>query len=62
MIKVKVNKGNINMALKKWKNKMFKTKMLIELKERKDYTKKSVKRRAEIDRAKHKQKLKDEDN
>ena len=62
MIKVKVNKGNINMALKKWKNKMFKTKMLIELKERKDYTKKSVKRRAEIDRAKHKQKLKDEEN
>tara|TARA_B100000963_G_C22614253_1_gene666495 strand:+ start:899 stop:1087 length:189 start_codon:yes stop_codon:yes gene_type:complete len=62
MIKVKVNKGNINMALKKWKNKMFKTKMLIELKERRDYTKKSVKRRAEIDRAKHKQKLKDEEN
>tara|TARA_B100000900_G_scaffold365495_1_gene340794 strand:+ start:874 stop:1062 length:189 start_codon:yes stop_codon:yes gene_type:complete len=62
MIKVKVIKGNINNALKKWKNKAFKTRMLIELKDRKEYTKKSVTRRAEIDRAKHKQKLKDEEN
>tara|TARA_Y100000389_G_C17423832_1_gene498343 strand:+ start:831 stop:1019 length:189 start_codon:yes stop_codon:yes gene_type:complete len=62
MIKVKVIKGNINNALKNWKNKAFKTKMLLELKDRKEYAKKSIKRRAEVDKAKHKQKLRDEED
>jgi small subunit ribosomal protein S21 len=61
MLKIKVKKGNINQALKNLKNKVFKTKMLNDIRERKDYTKKSVKRRAEINKAKHIQKLKDED-
>lgn len=61
MLKIKVKKGNINQALKNLKNKVFKTKMLNELRERKEFTKKSVKRRAEIDKAKYIQNLNDED-
>jgi len=61
MLKIKVKKGNINQALKNLKNKVFKTKMLNDIRDRKDYTKKSVKRRDEINKAKHIQKLKDED-
>lgn len=62
MIKIKVYKGNINNALKKWKNKIYNTKMLIDVRDRKEHTKKSVKRRAEIDKAKYMQKMKDEEN
>ncbi len=61
MLKIKVKKGNINQALKNLKNKVFKTKMLNDLRERKEFTKKSVKRRAEIDKAKYIQNLNDED-
>jgi len=61
MLKIKIKKGNINQALKNLKNKVFKTKMLNDIRDRKDYTKKSVKRRAEINKAKYIQKLKDED-
>ncbi len=61
MLKIKVKKGNINQALKNLKNKVFKTKMINDLRERKEFTKKSVKRRAEIDKAKYIQSLNDED-
>lgn len=61
MLKIKVKKGNINQALKNLKNKVFKTKMLNDLRERKEFTKKSVKRRSEIDKAKYIQSLNDED-
>ena len=60
MLKIKVAKGNINQALKNLKNKVFKTKMLNDIRERKDYTKKSVKRRAQINKAKYIQGLNDE--
>lgn len=61
MLKIKVKKGNINQALKNLKNKVFKTKMLNDLRERKEFTKKSVKRRSEINKAKYIQSLNDED-
>tara|TARA_R110001592_G_scaffold92035_3_gene268737 strand:- start:2451 stop:2636 length:186 start_codon:yes stop_codon:yes gene_type:complete len=60
MLKIKVAKGNINQALKNLKNKVFKTKMLNDIRERKDYTKKSVKRRSQINKAKYIQGLNDE--
>ena len=60
MLKIKVAKGNINQALKNLKNKVFKTKMLNDIRERKDYTKKSVKRRAQINKAKDIEGLNDE--
>tara|TARA_R110000772_G_scaffold144343_8_gene254113 strand:- start:2148 stop:2333 length:186 start_codon:yes stop_codon:yes gene_type:complete len=60
MLKIKVAKGNINQALKNLKNKVFKTKMLNDIRERKDYTKKSVKRRAQINKAKYIEGLNDE--
>jgi len=61
MLKIKVKKGNINQALKNLKNKVFKTKMLNDIRERKEFVKKSVKRRSEIDNAKYIQNLNDED-
>jgi len=61
MLKIKVAKGNINQALKNLKNKVFKTKMLNDIRERKEFVKKSVKRRSEIDKAKYIQNLNDED-
>jgi small subunit ribosomal protein S21 len=61
MLKIKVKKGNINQALKNLKNKVFKTKMLNDIRERKEFVKKSVKRRSEIDKAKYIQNLNDED-
>lgn len=52
MLIVKVDeKEGIEKALKKLKNKFDKTKVLKELKKRKEYTKPSVKRREEIKRA-----------
>ena len=60
MLKIKVAKGNINQALKNLKNKVFKTKMLNDIRERKDYTKKSVKRRAQINKSKYIEGLNDE--
>ena len=53
MIKIKVN--NINQALKELKGKVHKSRMMIELRDRQEYVKSSVKRRKEIQRAIHKQ-------
>ena len=51
MLIVKVQKGNINRALKQFKRKFRDTKVLKELRERKNYTKKSLKRRIEKNEA-----------
>ena len=45
MLKIPVIKGNINKALKLFKRKFRNTKKLQELRERKNYTKPSTKRR-----------------
>ena len=51
MLKIPVVKGNLNRALKQCKRKFRDTKVLKELRERKNYTKKSLKRRIEKDEA-----------
>ena len=51
MLKVEVKKGNLNKALKIFKKKFRDTKVLKELRERQYYTKKSLKRRVEKDKA-----------
>ena len=51
MLKVPVVKGNINKALKIFKRKFRDTQVLRELRERKNYIKKSLKRRIEKDEA-----------
>ena len=51
MLKIPVVKGNINKALKIFKRKFRNTKKLQELRERKHYTKPSVKRKIEKENA-----------
>ena len=51
MLKVPVVKGNLNKALKIFKKKFRNTQVLKELRERQYYTKKSLKRRIEKDKA-----------
>ena len=51
MLKVPVIKGNINRALKQFKRKFRDTQVLKELRERKNYTKKSLKKRIEKNEA-----------
>ena len=51
MLKVPVIKGNLNKALKIFKKKFRNTQVLKELRERQYYTKKSLKRRIEKDKA-----------
>ena len=51
MLKIPVIKGDINRALKQFKRKFRDTQVLKELRERKNYTKKSLKRRIEKDEA-----------
>ena len=48
---------NIDKALKKYKKKFEKSKILLQLRERQSYTKPSVKRRNEVLRAVYKQKI-----
>jgi small subunit ribosomal protein S21 len=54
MIEVKV-KGNINKALKQFKNKVIKSRIMSEVRERQEFTKKSIKRRKQLQKAKYKQ-------
>ena len=61
MLKIPVVKGNINKALKQFKRKFRDTKVLKELRERKNYTKKSLKRRIEKDEAIRRLKKQDDD-
>ena len=51
MLIIKVQKGNLNRALKQFKRKFRNTKVLQELRERKNYTKKSLKKRIKKDEA-----------
>ena len=61
MLKVEVKKGNLNKALKIFKKKFRDTKVLKELRERQYYTKKSLKRRVEKDKAIRKLKKQQDD-
>ena len=61
MLIIKVQKGNINRALKQFKRKFRNTQVLKELRERKNYIKKSLKRRREKDEAIRRLKKQQED-
>ena len=61
MIKIPVVKGNINKALKQFKVKFKNTQVLKELRERKNYTKPSAKKRVQKDKAIRKLKKQQED-
>jgi small subunit ribosomal protein S21 len=56
------NKTPIEKALKLFKTKVIKTKLMTELKNRKEFTKKSVKNRNQVNKAIYVQKYKKEDN
>ena len=55
------NEKSIEQALKNYKFKIYKTKQLQKLQERKEYKKPSVKRRAQLQKAKYIQKNYSED-
>ena len=55
MLIVKVNKGGIEKALKELKSKVIKTRQNSHLNDRKEYTKKSVKKRQILNKAKFKE-------
>ena len=61
MLIIKVQKGNLNRALKTFKKKFKQTKVLQELKDRKQYIKPSKKRRIQKDEAIRKLKNQQED-
>ena len=61
MLKIPVVKGNINKALKQFKRKFKDTQVLRELRERKNYTKPSLKKRIQKDEAIRKLKKQQED-
>ena len=61
MLIIKVQKGNINRALKQFKRKFRNTQVLKELRERKNHVKKSLKRRIEKDEAIRKLKKQQDD-
>jgi small subunit ribosomal protein S21 len=61
MLKIPVVKGNINKALKQFKRKFRDTQVLKELRERKNYTKPSAKKRVQKDEAIRKLKKQQED-
>jgi len=56
MLRVPVIKNNLNKALKIFKKKFKSTKLIKEIRERQQYTKKSTKKRFLKDKAIHKQK------
>jgi len=63
MLIVKVKDGDkIEQALKQFKNKFRKTKMMEQLRDNKQFDKPSVKKRNQKLKAKYIQKLKDEEN
>ena len=55
MLIVEVKRGDIEGALKKLKGKFIDTKVVTECKERKEYVKKSVKKRDQKNKASYKQ-------
>ncbi len=63
MLIVKVEQNtNIEKALKLFKSKVIKTKLMSELRNRKQFTKKSVTRRTEINKAKYVQQIKSKED
>lgn len=62
MLYVEVKNGNIEKALKLLKSKVIKTKQLSILKEKQQYTKKSVTKRLQTSKAKYIQSLRDQEN
>jgi|TARA_B110000211_G_scaffold163416_1_gene184566 small subunit ribosomal protein S21 len=62
MLKIEVKKKNIERSLKELKRKFIKTKSLQECRDRKHHTKKSIKRRETINKAKYLQKKYDSEN
>ena len=63
MLKIKVQEGeSIERALKRMKNKFRNTKVLQKLRENQHFTKKSVKRRREVQKASYIQDLRDKEN
>ena len=62
MLKIPVVKGNINKALKLFKRKFRNTKKLQELRELKNYTKPSAKRKKEKEKAILKRKYNEEND
>ena len=61
MLNIPVIKGNINRALKQFKRKFRDTQVLREIRERKNYTKKSLKRKVQKEEAIRKFKRQQED-
>ena len=61
MLKIPVIKGNINRALKQFKRKFRDTQVLKELRERKNYTKPSLKKRIQKNEAIRKLKKQQDD-
>ena len=59
MLKIPVVKGNLNRALKLFKRKFKQTGVLKEVRERKNYTKPSIKRRKQKEKAILKRKYKE---
>tara|TARA_R110001583_G_scaffold48908_3_gene153073 strand:- start:5577 stop:5771 length:195 start_codon:yes stop_codon:yes gene_type:complete len=63
MLIIPVKEGeNIDRALKRYKRKTRNTKLLNILRDNKQYTKKSVKRRKQVGKAAYKQRLQDLEN
>jgi small subunit ribosomal protein S21 len=62
MLIVQVKDKNINRALKELKSKFIKTRVTKELFDRKNFKKKGVERREEIQKAIYREKLKRKDN
>lgn len=60
MLIVKVDKSGIDRAIKKLRNKVRNTKQIDSLRERQEFTKPSVKKRLQKQKAQYIQKLKDE--
>lgn len=58
MLIIKIEKNNLEKALKQFKNKVSKTNLIIQINNRKEYVKKSVRRKEEIKKAKHKEQSK----
>ena len=61
MLNIPVVKGNLNKALKQFKRKFKDTQVLKEIRERKNYTKKSLKRKIQKEEAIRKFKKQQED-
>jgi small subunit ribosomal protein S21 len=57
MLIINIKGGNIESALKEYKKKVQSTKQIEELRERKNFTKPSVKKRLQIEETKRKNKL-----